>query len=278
MKKNLIIIICLIAVLIVIGVVFKSPGTDERIKVDNIQNVPQNVTQNGELIVADSYETKTLTIDDTYVSFDVKYPSFKNVDANFNANIETLLKTKIEDHKKASREYWQARLDTETKVENLPKIPGPNDKLSFFSDFTIVQSNDSYISFVLKYGGFSGGAHGYEINVSYNYDVKNKKDIKLADLFPIDPQYLNYLSMGSRIYLENKFAAETDANNNDNSDQQALEEYAKNMISMVESGTEPREENFSVFTFTPDKIKIYFADYQVGPHSIGMPEVELSRE
>ncbi len=278
MKKNLILIICLLAVLVLLGVLFRSPKINEGIGVDNTADTTQTVTQDEGLVVADSYETKTLAIDDPYVTFDVKYPSFKNVDASFNANIETLLKGKIEDHKKASREYWQARLDTETKGENLPKIPGPNDKLSFFSDFTIVQSNDSYISFVLKYGGFSGGAHGYEIDVSFNYDVKNKKDIKLSDLLPTDPQYLNYLSMVSRIYLENKFAAEADANNNDNSDQQALEEYAKNMISMVESGTEPKEENFSVFTFTPDKIKIYFADYQVGPHSIGMPEVELARE
>ena len=277
MKKNLIIIICLLAVLVLLGVLFKGPKVNQEIKVDNTPNTTPNVTEDTNLVVADSYETKSLAISDPYVTFDVKYPYFKNADADFNAGIETLVKTKIEDHKKASREYWQARLDTETKNENLPKIPGPSDKLSFFSNFTIVESNDSYISSVLRYGGFSGGAHGYEIDVSYNYDVKNKKVIKLADLFPTDPQYLNYLSVGSRIYLENKFAAETDANS-DNSDQQALEDYAKNMISMVESGTQPTEENFSVFTFTPDKIKIYFADYQVGPHSIGMPEVEMARE
>ena len=50
------------------------------------------------------------------------------------------------------------------------------------------------------------------------------------------------------------------------------------MVSMIESGTEPKEENFSVFTFTPDKVKIYFAQYQVGPYVIGMPEVEVNRK
>lgn len=275
MKKNLILVIFLLAFLVILGLVFKGPKLNQQIQVDNT-NI-QSVAQDEELIVAGSYETKTLTIDDPYVTFDVKYPYFKNADANFNSNIENLLKGKIEDHKKASKEYWQARIDTETKGENIPNVPSKDDKLSFFSDFTIVESNDSYISFVLKYGGFSGGAHGYEINVSYNYDVKNHKDIKLADLFPTDPQYLNYLSIGSRIYLENQFAAVTEEDSA-NSDPKALEEYVNNMISMIESGTEPKEENFNVFTFTGDKVKIYFAEYQVGPYAIGMPEVEMVME
>jgi len=50
-------------------------------------------------------------------------------------------------------------------------------------------------------------------------------------------------------------------------------------MEMINSGTEPKEENFSVFTFTRDrKVKIYFAQYQVGPYAIGMPEVEVDRK
>lgn len=274
MKKKLILIICLFAVLFIIGFLFRGLNKNEEIK-----NSEEVTIQNESLVVGSSYEVKTLNIDDPYVTFDVKYPYFNKADDSFNSSIENLLKGKIEEHKKASREYWQARYDTQEKGENFPNVPATEaDKLYFSSDIIIVQSNPLYISFVLKVSGFSGGAHGYETNNSFNYDVENQKVINLSDLFPNDPQYLNYLSLGSRMYLENKFAAEADANSDENSDPKALEEYAKNMISMVESGTEPKEENFSVFTFTPGKVKIYFAQYQVGPYVEGMPEVEMLME
>jgi hypothetical protein len=275
MKKKLLLIILLLVVLVFLGVVFRSPTIKNDIKTNNTEVIIQNES----LVVDGSYQVKTLNIDDPYVTFDVKYPYFNKADGNFNSSIENLLKVKIEDHKKTSREYWQARYDTQEKGENFPIVPATEaDKLYFSSDIIIVQSNPFFISFVLKISGFSGGAHGYETNFSFNYDVENQKVIKLSDIFPNDPQYLNYLSLGSRMYLENKFAAEADANSDENSDPKALEEYAKNMISMVESGTEPKEENFSVFTFTPGKVKIYFAQYQVGPYVEGMPEVEMLME
>lgn len=274
MKKNLILVIFLLAVLVILGVIFKGPKVKEETQV----NGTQNITQVEGLIVADSYETKTLTISDPYVTFDVKYPYFKNADANFNSNIENLLKAKIEDHKKASKEYWQARYDTQTKGENFPKVPATDaDKLYFSSDFTIVQSNSSYISFVLRYSGFSGGAHGYEINTSFNYDVKNQKLIELKDLFPNDSQYLTSLSNQSREFLMKEFATVSE-DDKKNSTPEALKEYVDNIVSMINSGTEPSVENFSVFTFTGDKIKIYFAQYQVGPYAFGMPEVEIDRK
>ena len=224
-----------------------------------------------------SFETKVLNPVDDYVKFDVKYPYFLNADKDFNLKIENLVKDKMGDHKKASMEYWQARFDTQTKGENIPKVPSDEDKMNFFSDFTVVQSNSDYISFILKYGGFSGGAHGYEDNISFNYDVINKKNIELKDLFSNNPQYLNVLSTKSREYLKEQFATVSEEDKN-NSSPEALKEYVDNMVSMINSGTEPKEENFNTFTFTEDKIKIYFAQYQVGPYVIGSPEVEISRQ
>ena len=282
MYKKLIIIIGLLVILFVLGIAFRTPSTENVVDNSNVMNndnTSSTTNQDANLVVSDSYETKTMDIADDYVKFSVKYPSFKLANADFNSQIENLLKAKIEDHKKASKEYWQARYDTQAKGDNFPKIPATEaDKLYFTSDFTVVQSNDSYISFVLNISGFSGGAHGYATDYPFNYDVKNQKPVTLADLFPNDPKYLNYLSATSRIFLKTKFTSDTQNNQNDNSDPKAMQEYVNNMISMIDSGTEPKEENFSVFTFTPDKIKIYFAQYQVGPYSNGMPEVEMVRE
>jgi hypothetical protein len=238
----------------------------------------QLTTQIEEIIMPSTFETKVLNITNPYAKYDIKYPYFKNADKDFNLNIENLIKTQIEDHKVISSENWQARFNTQGEGENIPNTPvSEEEKFSFFSDFTIVQSNSNYISFILKFGGFSGGAHGYETNVSYNYDVKNQKIIELKDLFQNNPEYLTTLSNISREYLKNQFATVTEEDKK-NSSEVAIKEYIDNIVGMIEIGTEPKIENFSIFTFTPDKVKIYFAQYQVGPYSIGMPEFEINRK
>ena len=271
MKKNLTIIVFLIIALVAIGFIFRNSKSNNETPKEEESSITIE-----DAIVPGSFETKVLNPDDPYVTFDVKYPSFIKAEDSFNASIENLVKTKMDEHLKASKEYWQARLDTEMKGENIPKVPSKDDKLSFFSDFIIVQSNSNYISFVLKYGGFSGGAHGYETKVSYNYDVYTQKIITLDNLFPEDPQYLTTISNVSRESLKKQFAIMSDEDKA-NSTPEAVKEYIDNMVSMIESGTEPKIENFGVFTFTRDrKIKIYFAQYQVGPYVIGMPEVEIN--
>jgi hypothetical protein len=269
MKKKLILIIVLLMALIVIGFIFKDPKAKENEKVD---------LSRDELVVAGSFETKVLEENNDYVKFDVKYPYFKNTNDDFNLKIEDLIKSQMKDHASVSKDNWQARYDTQTKGDNIEKIPKTDEeKFSFFSNFEIIQSNPSYISFVLKYGGFSGGAHGYENYISFNYDIKNQKLIELKDLFPNNPEYLSYLSEKSREYLKSEFATVSEEDKK-NSSPEAIQEYVDNIISMIEVGTEPKEENFSIFTFTEDKVKIYFAQYQVGPYVIGMPEVEIDRK
>lgn len=270
MKNKPILIIFLLVISIILIVVLATSKSKEKVEINT-----ESPVQTEEIVVSDSFETKFLNPDDTYVKFDVKYPYFKNADKDFNLKIETLIKSQIEDDIKLSEENWQARYDTQTAGENIPKTPkNDEDKFYFFSNFTIIQSNSSYISFVLKYGGFNGGAHGYENITSFNYDVKNKKIIELKDIFSNNSQYLNYISTKSRDYLKKEFATVSEEDKK-NSAPEAIKEYINNIVEMIESGTEPKEENFWVFTFTKDKIRIYFAQYQVGPYVIGMPEVEI---
>jgi hypothetical protein len=268
-KKFIVILIILLALYTTLFIINKNSKLKEA---PPIANSPKE----NSLVMADSFETKTIPLDDVYTKFDVKYPSFKNSDKNFNLQIENLLKTEMRSFKIDSAANWQARFETQAAGENIKKVPANADKFTFASDFVIVQSNANYISFVLHYGGFNGGAHGFENVISYNYNVKSQKKVELGSLFPKNSNYLNTLSTKSRSYLNNKFAIVTEEDKK-NSDPVALKEYINNAISMINDGTEPKIENFSVFTFTPDKIKIYFADYQVGPHSIGMPEFEFDR-
>lgn len=224
-----------------------------------------------DLILVDSYETKIENREDVYMKFEVKYPYFKKAGEDFNKSIENLLKEQIENDSVVGRENWEARIKTE---EGLKIAPSTWEKFYFSSDFEIIQSNSLYISFILKYGGYIGGAHGYQEVASFNYDIKNQKILSLNDIFKDNPDFLNYLSKESRDILSSKFALINEDEIGDSS-KEAIEEYIKNINSGIEEGTKPIIENFSIFTFYQNKIKIYFKQYQVVPYAMGMPEIEI---
>lgn len=275
MKKNLILAIVLLAVLAVLSLIF-SLFHPQKQTVKNGEGTP--ITLNGELVDKTTFETRVLKIDDPYVKFEIKYPHFLYISKDFNDGIKKFVQREAEAHRVASRENWLARYETQTEGDNIGAVPANDDeKFYFFADFEIIQSNSEYISLTLNYGGFSGGAHGYENKASLAYDVANKRYMELKDLFTDDnSNYLMPLSVKARNSLKSQLI-ETLKESDSNTDQESLKNYTDNIVSMIELGTEPKEENFVTYTFTPDKIKIYFAQYQVGPYAIGMPEVEIDR-
>lgn len=224
------------------------------------------------LIIPETYQSLKLNVVDDYSEFDVMYPYFNNIDITFNNEIKSFLDDKIKEHKVISKENWQARYHTKDINDDIKETPSAGDKFSFFSDFDIVQSNLDYISIVLHYGGYSGGAHGYENLISFNYNLKNKKELKLNDILINETNYLEFVSEESRKILIDRFANIKEGEMGD-STKEAIEEYKNNIIDSIKIGTKPEEENFSVFTFDNKKINIYFAEYQVGPYAIGTPIV-----
>ena len=270
-------ILLIIIILVSVYLIYKNWDQRKNIKINTpVEKLTQKVDEG--FIVSDSYESKNMDIKNDYVKIDVKYPHFKKADAEFNLRIENFIKSKVGDHITVSQDNWQARYDTQTKGENIPKTPmNDENKFLFTADFTIIQSNSNFISFIENYGGFTGGAHGYEENISFNYNVKNKKILTLKELFSENFDYLKYLSDESRIQLKKEFVIVTEEDKK-NSSPEALQDFVNNAVSSIEGGTETKEENFSIFTFAGDKIRIYFAQYQVGPYVIGMPEVEVDRK
>lgn len=275
MKNNKIIILLIIIIIgLVSFIVYKNFKSDKSVELQEVENTTSQVES---IVVADSFQSITLNPNDPYAKFDIKYPVFNNVSKDFNINIENFFKERIEEHKIISKENWQARYDTQVKGDNIPKVPPLDEKFAFYSDFKVVQSNSNYISCVITYGGFTGGAHGYENDISFNYDVKNQKDMNLKDLFPNDQKYLDYISSKSRESLKKTFATVSE-DDRKYATEEELKVIVDDIVSSIENGTEPKEENFSVFTFTKDKIKIYFSQYQVGPYAIGKPTVEINRK
>lgn len=253
--------IIFLIVIIIISAFFIFKNKKEEIIINN----NEVIIIDEPLVVLNSFETKTIKEGDQYTKFDIKYPKF-NKAPELNSELDNFIKERMVEHKDISKENWQARYET---GDDIQEFPSDDEKFVFYCDFDVVQSNSSYISFVLKYGGYTGGAHGYEVKLSYAYDLKNNKYLELKDLFN-DPNYLTYVSEESRKSLINQYI--------EKAEEEGEKEYFDSLIESINLGTEPKVDNFKSFTFTKDKVKIYFSQYQVGPYAIGMPEVEVVRK
>lgn len=279
MKKQLLITSCIL-VLIILGIIIvkKINHQNSATQVVTTSNVPTPVGTVEQLIIPGSYDIKTVTKETDYATIDIKYPSFKLAPSQFNDAIATNITNAIDNHIKIADENWKARVDTKMPGDTITEKPTTKeDKLPLQVDVTIIQSNDSYISYIMTQSGFEGGAHGYALTISGAYDVKNKKEITLADLFSNDSDYLNKISSSVRAELVKEYGTLSDEDRA-GSTKEAIKEYVQNIQDMINDGTAPDIKNFETFTFTPDEIKIYFQQYQVGPYSMGMPTVNISRK
>lgn len=238
-------------------------------------------TNNVEYVQTNTGEESTLTVkaikeSTDYTDIDAQIPQFKNASGDFNKKIEQYVRDRINEHKQETQENWQSRFDTQGPDGDLPKVPtGDGDKMYFYANFQAPeQNNNEYISILMKFSGYNGGAHGYEDVISYNFDVKNKKELTLSNLFKNDPDYLNKISQMSRKILVDRF---TESFGGDFESVKEKELYIKETIEpMVYEGTNPiNPDNFVNFTFTKDKLIIHFGQYQVGPYVAGLQDVEM---
>lgn len=219
------------------------------------------------------YEEKSYTEPTRYATFKVFYPQFKNASAKFNEEIEDLVVRKIESHKKDSENILGERYENQLPGEDTTEFPTEEEKFSFDVSWKPTQVNDKFISFILIVSGYTGGAHGYENLASFNYDVVNKKEITLADLFLGDQDYLKTISEFSRKDLQAQFHKSLNVKTKEDE-----VNFKDSIMPMLLNGTMPAPENFSIFTFTTNSITFYFAQYQVGPYTMGEPKVTIPRK
>lgn len=221
---------------------------------------------------------KAISEQTPYTNIDAQIPQFKNASLEFNKKIESNILELISEHKKEAEDNWKARIETALPNQQIPETPiDPVDRLYFYAKFdTPVQNNENYISVLVRFGGYTGGAHPYEEIISYNYDVKNKREVLLSDLFVNDSEYLNKVSDFSRNVLIKRF---TDNLKEGFDNEKERQDYVKEIIEpMLFDGTDPNKlENFRNFTFTEKEITIHFSQYQVGPYVLGLQDVKIPR-
>jgi hypothetical protein len=164
--------------------------------------------------------------------------------AAFNNLVKTLVTKEAANFKKLML------AQTAADLKYLPE--GVNNYIDI--SFNVEHADNDLISLNFQESTFSGGAHGNTNYFTLNYDLKNGKELKLADLFKPGAKYLQILSA----YCIKDLQSRTDDGENSGLAQDMWEEGAK-----------PVAENFNSWNITRKGVMITFSPYQVGPYAAG---------
>jgi hypothetical protein len=192
---------------------------------------------------------KTITDKTSPFNIGIVYPFIAGMD-NFNQLVKNIIDKQLEDFKTISLENDNAV--KETDPDTYKKYPR-----SYYLSISYEkgQVDENIASVVLSIENFTGGAHGAHYPISINYDVKNQKEIKLADLFLGQDDYLQKISRYCIADLTSQM------------NERLGQEYVNSQ--WIEEGAGPKEENYSVFLVNKDNIKFYFPEYQVAAYAVG---------
>jgi len=118
--------------------------------------------------------------------------------------------------------------------------------------YTIALASDNLISVQFDIGSYyQGAAHPNSHTETFNYDLKNGKQLKLADLFNPGAKYLQALSAYCIADLKKQ-----------SKEKELLEDQIK-------EGAGPTAKNYESWTITPRGLGINFDSYQVAPYAAG---------
>lgn len=223
-----------------------------------------NYFKNNPQVLAPTKQVTGLTVQDKKITdstkpfkIDATYPYIAGQDA-FNKLASDYINSQIADFKNNSLQNDNAVKETDpTTYAQYPR------QYDFMASYEKGLTNENIISVVIQIYSFTGGAHGATTYKQINYDVKNKKEIKLADIFVGQKDYLQKISDFCVADLTKQI------------NEKAGEGSAQS--SWISDGAGPKEENFSVFLINKDNIIIYFPQYQVAAYALGSFTVIMPR-
>ena len=118
--------------------------------------------------------------------------------------------------------------------------------------YTVVLAQDDLVSVEFEVSSyFQGAAHPNSYSETFNYDLKNGKQLKLTDLFKPGAKYLQAIANYCVADLK----------------KQATEKGL--MAEEIEKGAAAKADNYQGWTITKRGLGIYFDPYQVGPYAAG---------
>src|SRR5690349_4009008 len=120
--------------------------------------------------------------------------------------------------------------------------------------YTINLAQDDLVSVQFDIGSYyQGAAHPNSHTETINYDLKNGKQLKLADVFKPGSKYLQTLSAYCIADLK----------------KQSKEKNTELLEDMLNEGAAPTAKNYESWTITKRGIGINFDSYQVAPYAAG---------
>ncbi len=114
--------------------------------------------------------------------------------------------------------------------------------------------NDEFVSFIVYYYQFTGGAHGMTTFDTYNVDLKNCRLIALADIIKKDDEKIIKDSILKSI---------------EEKKEEFFEEDAKQLVTNEDLSKRP-------FVIEKDGIVLKYNHYEIAPYSTGMPEFKVT--
>ncbi|NLH36571.1 MAG: DUF3298 and DUF4163 domain-containing protein [Thermotogaceae bacterium] len=114
--------------------------------------------------------------------------------------------------------------------------------------------NDEFVSFIVYYYQFTGGAHGITTFDTYNVDLKNCRLIALADIIKQDDEKIIKDSILKSI---------------EEKKEEFFEEDAKQLVTNEDLSKRP-------FVIEKDGIVFKYNHYEIAPYSTGMPEFKVT--
>jgi hypothetical protein len=190
---------------------------------------------------------------DNFYNIQAEYPQFDDADLAFNQKIAATVTGQITAFEKEARDNFNAR--NATLPAGQPRLEKPEAPFDFIAAPTMAQFGPDYESFMIDVYYFSGGAHGIDQIFAFNYDLKNKKEINLADFLGSADNLSKLASLA-----QGQVLAQAKSNG------LQINDSLKQMIS---DGTAPTPDNYRNFTFGYGKLTVYFEQYQAGPGSSG---------
>jgi len=125
-------------------------------------------------------------------------------------------------------------------------------------DYEIVYETSRHLSLIFRESKFLGGAQSSSAMYTYNFNLKQGRQLTLKDLFKGSSAYLEILSQYIRETLIENHALDITLDDD-----------------WVIKGSQPLESNFKHFVLKENSLVILFEKYQIGPAFIGEPFLEI---
>ena len=207
---------------------------------------------NNKLVIQD----KKITDSTKPFKINVVYPQINGQD-DFNKKAEAIITKEISDFKENS-------LDNDVAVKKIDPVGYAKYPREYELDigYDKGEVDNNIVSVVFSVYNFEGGAHGNSYFITLNYNVKNKQEVKLTDLFPADAGLLQKISDYCVKDLTKQIIAKLGSTDG----------------TSIQDGAGPNADNFQFFLINPNNtITFYFPQYQVAYGAAGDFKVVMPR-